>query len=136
MQAPYLTPEQQAFQDQEHLNLLRIFYYVVGGITALCSSMGLVHFFLGLAMILNPRMLEGKAGSPPEQLPVGWMFMIMGAVVVLGGWVFGGLTAYCGKLISRRRGHTFVLVLAALNCLWVPLGTALGVFTFLVLMRP
>ena len=34
-----------------------------------------------------------------------------------------------------RRARTFSLVMAGVNCLSVPLGTTLGVFTFIVLLR-
>jgi hypothetical protein len=40
------------------------------------------------------------------------------------------------KRLSQRRSRTLCLVVAGLSCFGVPFGTALGVFTFLVLLRP
>jgi Na+-driven multidrug efflux pump len=51
------------------------------------------------------------------------------------GWAFGILTIVSGRNIGQRRARTFSLVVAGINCLWVPLGTALGVCTLIVLMR-
>jgi hypothetical protein len=56
---------------------------------------------------------------------------VMGGVMLLG-WIFGGLTAYAGRCIQKRRRRIFIYVIAALNCLFIPYGTLLGVCTFLV----
>jgi hypothetical protein len=37
--------------------------------------------------------------------------------------------------LSERRNPTFIMVIAAIQCLNMPLGTALGVFTIVVLQR-
>lgn len=46
------------------------------------------------------------------------------------------LSGFAGRSLSRRRHYVFCLVAAGLACLSFPLGTALGVFTFMVLQRP
>jgi hypothetical protein len=47
-----------------------------------------------------------------------------------------GILVICsGRFISKQRHWTFSVVIAALMCLSVPLGTVLGVFTLVVLMR-
>ncbi len=46
------------------------------------------------------------------------------------------LSYLTGRFLSRRQHHTFCVVISALNCMYMPLGTALGVFTILVLQRP
>lgn len=65
------------------------------------------------------------------------MVAVFGATAVLGGWTLGGLTAYARRCIRKRKNYTFILVIAGINCAFVmPLGTVLGVFTFVVLTRP
>ena len=39
------------------------------------------------------------------------------------------------RFLVQRRNHRFCLVLAGVTCLFMPLGTILGVFTLIVLMR-
>lgn len=39
-------------------------------------------------------------------------------------------------MIDRRRNRTFSQVVAALNCLNIPFGIALGIFTFVVVADP
>jgi hypothetical protein len=57
-------------------------------------------------------------------------------VCVLGGWTLAGLLIYAGRCLARRTRRLFCLVAAGLGCLFFPLGTVLGVFTFIVLSRP
>ncbi len=40
------------------------------------------------------------------------------------------------RYIKKRKNKTFSIVVAAINCLQMPFGTILGVFTIIVLMRP
>ncbi len=40
-----------------------------------------------------------------------------------------------GLFIRKRKNRTFSFVIAGVNCLQIPFGTALGVFTFIVLSR-
>ena len=62
--------------------------------------------------------------------------MVIGAVGILAGLTLAVLTVAAGRRLAKYRSHTYCLVVAALLCLFMPLGTALGVFTLIVLMRP
>ena len=44
--------------------------------------------------------------------------------------------ALAGRYLLQRTHYTFCLVVAAIACLLMPFGTALGIFTIIVLMRP
>ncbi|HLL89875.1 MAG TPA: hypothetical protein VK324_11275 [Tepidisphaeraceae bacterium] len=128
---PYATPA-VASEDDTYLNILAIGHYVIGSLVALFSSFGLIHFGLGLTMVLGRGPLPSGAG---ETMLVGWMFLLIGGLVVLSGWTVGGLAIYSGRCIARRWRRTFSLVVAGVLCLFVPLGTVLGVFTIIVLVR-
>ena len=41
-----------------------------------------------------------------------------------------------GRFLAQRAYYTFCFVVAALECVFVPFGTVLGVFTIVVLQRP
>ena len=45
------------------------------------------------------------------------------------------LNIFSARFMKQRRHRTFSLVVGGMNCLNAPLGTVLGVFTLLVLMR-
>ncbi|MEM7147882.1 MAG: hypothetical protein AAF591_22455 [Verrucomicrobiota bacterium] len=80
---------------------------------------------------------------PAPELPVmpapvaamGWFMTAFGAVAFLLGTAFGILTIISGRKLKKHTARTFSFVIAAINCLFVPLGTALGVFTIVVLNR-
>lgn len=59
-------------------------------------------------------------------------------IAVQAGWgvVAGMATLAAGLCLRRRRGRAVIYVASVLNLLNIPLGTALGIFTFLVLGRP
>ena len=40
-----------------------------------------------------------------------------------------------GICITKRKNRLFSFIIAGINCMQFPLGTALGVFTFIVLAR-
>ena len=131
----YSTPTTTS-ADYGHLKLLSIFHYVWGGFIALVSCVFVIHIVLGIVMLANPAaMNSGRPNNPPPPAGLGLVFIGMGAVGVLVGWAVGGLNVFAGRSIAQRRRWLFVLIMAGINCLSVPFGTALGVFTFVVLLR-
>jgi hypothetical protein len=67
---------------------------------------------------------------------MGWFFIVFGGGFTLAGWILGILTIFSGRCLARQRRRAFSLVVAGLNCLAIPFGTILGIFTFIVLLRP
>jgi hypothetical protein len=66
---------------------------------------------------------------------LGWIFIAVGAVFFLAGLTMAICILIAGQCLSRRKTYSFVLVMAGIECLFVPFGTILGVFTILVLSR-
>jgi hypothetical protein len=73
-----------------------------------------------------------EAGPPVEFFAAFKWFYVVFAVWFLGSAVINLIT---GFFIRARRHRIFSLVVAAINCLHMPMGTALGVFTIMVLTR-
>jgi hypothetical protein len=121
-------------QDLQHLRLLSIFYYVVAGLLALVSCVPIIHVAVGIMMIASPASMSGPGGGPPPAL--GWMFVLVGGSIILLGWATAVCLAVAGWHLGRCRHYIFCMVMAALACLFHPFGTILGVFTFIVLLRP
>lgn len=121
--------------DESQLNLLVVFHYVVAAITALFSCFALIYIGLGLAMILHPESMSGSHGEPAPPF-VGWIFASLGVAFLIGAWAYIICLVLAGRFLKRRRHYIFCLVMAGLSCMWMPFGTVLGVFTFIVLLRP
>ncbi|HEX8693803.1 MAG TPA: hypothetical protein VF746_15380 [Longimicrobium sp.] len=129
---PFAPRPDLVSRDLEHLRLLSIFHYVLAGITALFACFPLIHVAFGVGMLLSPDVF---ADGDPAAGFMGWMFLVMGGAFVLGGWAMAFATFKAGQYLKRRERHTFCMVVAALMCLNVPLGTVLGVFTLVTLTR-
>jgi len=117
-------------QDEQYLNLLSIFHYVVGGITALFSCFPFFHMAMGIAMLSGA--FDGE-DVPPKFFA--WFFIIVPAIFILGGWALSVLMIVAGRKLRRRTAHTFCIVIAAIECILMPFGTVLGVFTIVVLTK-
>ena len=122
-------------QDKEQLQLLAIFHYVVAGLAALFSFFPLLYTTVGVVFIFAARHGTAKPGEglPPEFL--GWIFAVLGLVLFLIGIAMAICILITGRSLALRRRYSFVLVMACIECLFIPFGTILGVFTIVVLSR-
>lgn len=140
----------------ERLRILGWCYYIAGGVGGLFACV-----FLGYALMVGALSFipekDWESGDTQQQgvrvpgehaeadtaraprrnspAPPVILFRIVSGVFVsmtIVGWGLAGLTIYAGRCIHRRRRRVFVNVMAAYNTIWMPYGTALGVFTFLV----
>ncbi len=120
-------------EQRDSLRLLSIFHYVFAGITALFACFPVIHFFVGTGIVLASAAGNGGEGPP---VIAGIFFMLISGVLILLGWAFAVCVALAGRFISRRKYRIFCLVVGALECVYIPLGTVLGVFTLYFLTKP
>jgi len=121
-------------RDTEQLNLLAIFHYVVGGLAALFSFFALFYSIIG-GFLLYAAEHPGPNSQEPPPAFVGWIFIVLGAFFFLVGVTMAICILIAGRCLSRRKGYSFALVIASIECLFVPFGTILGVFTIVALSR-
>ena len=119
-------------EDLKQLDLLSIFHYVLGGIMALFSCIPLLHVFIGLS-IISGSFFE-KAKNPPPAL-FGWMFVIIGLVSILFGYTISICILIAGKKLKARKNRVFCIVIAGIECMFMPIGTVLGVFSIIILNK-
>src|SRR4029434_2157273 len=122
-------------QNAEHLRLLAIFHYLVAGLAALFSFFPLLYTTVGTIFIFATRHGTAKPGEelPPEFL--GWIFAVLGSVLFVIGIAMAICILIAGRSLALRKRYTFALVIACIECLFVPFGTILGVFTIATLSR-
>jgi hypothetical protein len=120
--------------DTEHLQLLAIFHYVVAGLAALLSFFPLLYTMIG-GFLLYAAQHSGPSNQGPPPAFLGWIFIALGAVFFLAGLTMAICVLIAARCLSGRKGHSFALVMACIECLFVPFGTILGVFTIVVLSR-
>lgn len=126
-------------RDIDHLNLLSIFHFIVGFLS-LCgiSLLWVHHYMMGFVMAQAQANAAAKQPSspvralPPEFMQfLNYFYIIMGIIFVIAS-----IVNVCSGVFLRQRKHrTFSFVVACLNCLQIPFGTVLGIFTIVVLSR-
>jgi len=121
-------------QDEDHLKLLSIFHYVVGGLAGFFALIPVIHLTAGLVLVLAPEKFETNGQSPPAFF--GWFFVIIASVLITIGLTLAACVLAAGRCLARRKRYLFCMVIAGIECIFMPLGTVLGIFTIFVLMRP
>jgi hypothetical protein len=123
----------QRKMDADHLRLLAIFHFIAAafacfGILFVCGHYALMHAFMS-----NPGMWT----SPNAPNPAEFFALFRWFYLVFGLWFIGSgvLNILSGFFLRARKHRIFSIVVACINCLYMPLGTILGVFTILVLAR-
>ena len=118
-----MPARQLNLEDESHLHLLSVFHFVMGGLYALGIGFIALHFFM-MSMVMK---------VPPEIVNIMTVFYIV-ATLIIAALATGNILA--GIWLKKRVQHSLTIVVAAINCASFPLGTALGVFTIIVLQRP
>ena len=90
---------------QEYLSLLSIFHYIIGGMVAFYSLLPLTYWNL------------------------------FGATWFLLGETLAISTIISGRWLRKYKGYWFSLIVAFWLCIYLPLGTVVGILTIVVLSR-
>lgn len=124
-------------RDQDHLQLLAVFHFIVAGFAVAGIGFLLLHDAFMNAIFANPAMWKDQPnGSPAEffRAIIGvfkWCYVVM----TVFGVAIGTANVMSGIWLRKQKNRMFSLVVSGLNCLQVPFGTVLGVFTIIVLMH-
>jgi len=131
---PEVEIQNQQRRDREHLKLLSIFHFVFAGLAFVGIGFLCVHYAMMHIMFSNPDMWKSQPQAMPPKAFLDafiWFYLFFG-VLLLTGLVLNVLS---GFFLLQKRNRVFSLIIGGLNCLQIPFGTALGVFTILVLSR-
>ena len=136
---PSTSPPEAAIQNQqrrddEQVRLLAIFHFVFAGLALVGIGFLCVHYAIMHTAFSNPEMWKSQRETMPPKAFLDafiWFYLFMG-LILLSGLVANVLS---GLFLWQRRHRVFSLVIGALNCIQVPFGTVLGVFTIIVLSR-
>jgi hypothetical protein len=125
--------ENLKIRDNEHLKLLSVFHFVVGCMALFGIAFLALHYLIMREVFTHPERWQTKGTPPPPGFFAVfiWLYIFIGAIFITASI----LNILSGIFILQRRYRMFSLVIAGLDCFQVPIGTALGVFTIIVLLR-
>ncbi|MFI5356073.1 MAG: VOC family protein [Opitutales bacterium] len=134
--SPPLLPlyRDQRKVDAQHLNLLAVFHFVIAGLAVLGLGFLFLHYSLMHHFFDNPAIWKNAKGGPPPAeffALFKWFYVLFGGMFVVSGL----LNLLSGLFIRRRRFRLFSMIVGGLDCLQMPFGTVLWVFTLIVLAR-
>lgn len=124
-------------KDEEQLRLLGIFHFVYAGFLVLALLFLLLHGSLMVFVFSSvPNAPPGQTtpNGPPPQFLLGFFGVFYGCfgMLIICKMIANILS---GRFLRAHRKRVFSLVVAGINCMFVPFGTLLGVFTIVLLTR-
>ncbi len=124
-------------EDERFLKVLSVCHYVCAGLVALCMVIPGMYIVLGIMADSMPMAAPNavRHGDDPGAM-FGGIFIAIGIVGVLLCLGIATMLVFAGRAMAARTRSTLIIVSACIMCLWVPIGTVLGVFTLVLMQRP
>lgn len=120
-------------REEKNLNLLSTLHYVLGFLALAFSLLPLIYVFLGYQMLNRPRFSLDFGGDPHAPELAGQVMIGLGILGCLLGLAVAALTFVSAWHLGRRTGYLYCFIVACVECLFTPFGTALGVCTIVAL---
>ena len=129
--------QMQMQMDLHHLKLLAIFYYISAGLQVIGGCFGAFYVVLGIGVANTPPPQSGPRdpNEPPPEV-IGGFLMGLGGCIGLLCIIWAVLCIMTGVSLTAQKRRMLCMITAGFMCLNIPLGTILGIFTFVVLSRP
>jgi hypothetical protein len=125
-------PQGYVSQDESHLNLLAILHYVYAGLLIFSGFAGAIYIVIGVGVAES--MPHTRGGPPPELFAT--IFTVVGVLIAVICWTKSAFLFWAARSMQKRQRHTLCFVMACIECIAVPMGTILGVFTIMTLNKP
>lgn len=97
------------------------------------SLIPVVHLVIGLFIVIAPN--EFVSSSEMHAEWIGWFFLVGATFLILLGFAISAGIIFAGYSIANKKNHTYCLIISGIECMFVPLGTILGVFSVLLLSK-
>jgi formate-dependent nitrite reductase membrane component NrfD len=115
---------------ETQINTLAVFHYLLSVPIGLMSLLSLPLVFAGLNLMRGEHSELDQAAFFS-----GATFLVWAAIIAISALGMAVCLLLGGLYLTKRRHHPFCLAVAGVSCLFVPLGTALGIATILFLTR-
>jgi len=117
-------------QEETNLDLLGTLHFILGILTAIFACIPIIHLVIGIVMLTS-----GIDGGEQAPRAIAFVFIILASVIILTGWALAVLIIMAGIKLKKRKSYQFCTIMAFVECLIMPLGTVLGIFTIITLSK-
>jgi hypothetical protein len=117
-------------QEETNLDLLGALHIIMGILTALFACIPIIHLVIGIVMLTSD--INGGEQAPRA---IAFAFIVLASLIILVGWVLAFLIIMAGINLKKRKSYQFCTIMAFVECLIMPLGTVLGIFTIITLSK-
>lgn len=128
------TPATLDPDKQQYLQYLAIGHYIMAALAFVFGSIPILQILAGFLMATD---VLGSAvyDIPRVGLAAGIVFMLIGLIYVLATWIYGFFMIKAANALKEQRNHVLCVVMAAVSCMFAPVGTVLGILTLLLLLN-
>ena len=106
------------------------------------SLFPLLYFGMGIFMVMAgfaaPNAPGQNAPGLGQMVPffvVGGVFMTIGGILAFCGLIMAILIIVSGRRMMARKSYGFCITMAGIECVFMPLGTILGILTVTLLAQ-
>ncbi|MEA3266184.1 MAG: hypothetical protein U9P42_04500 [Candidatus Fermentibacteria bacterium] len=112
---------------KDTLHLLAIFHYVIAGLITLVACIPLLYMVMGISLTFA----DESGGSSLKVM--GTLFIVLASLSILVVWGLAFFVVFVGRNLDRQTNYQLCIAGACAVCLFLPLGTILGIFTLISL---
>jgi len=114
---------------KNNLNLISTLYYVWGALNIASTAIsGIFLLIFGYGFIIRYAM--------NNFFFLGSLLSIIATYSLFFSFISGLLKILCGYYLRQGKNRVFCIVVSALTCFNIPLGTILGIFTIIEVEKP
>lgn len=120
---------------ESNLKLLTIFQFIYTGFCGLGILFLIFHYRMMSYFMTQEELWTGEEQMPFD--PAEFFDMFQGFYILFGIMLAVGIAMNLASAIfmMQRRFRLYSVILGGLNCLWIPFGTLIGIFTIILLEK-
>jgi hypothetical protein len=119
--------------DERKLRIASVLHLGLGAFACLFACLPLLYVVIGAAIMVVPPSASHGGGPPPWWF--GGAMMVVGLLFAGVGWATGLAILRAGWSMDGRTRHRYCMIVSAVESMFFPFGTILGVFTLFLLRR-
>ena len=123
-------------QNDTLLRICSIFQYIIAWVLVFISCIPILYIIIGSIMVFAgfaPGQNEPKAGDALPFFIAGGFFLTLGGIMCMVGLIIAFCVFICARRLKTKRKYNYCLTITAIECLFFPVGTLIGVLTIILL---